>query len=286
MAKRSIFLLLLILLLQAAATGTDEQNAAPAATSLQQDPAPQVVPAIEPEQTPKLAVTMDTTFVTKYLWRGYDVLDDHGAFQPSVNADLFGTGFSTSVWGSFALSSGFEDIDELDYTFAYARTFFEDQIYALRLGINYIYYDYPNTTSLLTDAQEIGASAALPNLISLGPVTLAPSYYAGCLLPAKSGSGNVDGGWFHTLAMGCAMDLSRILPGKTTPPGCFGWDITYNDGTFDADHDWSHTSWYVSWTVPVGPLMVTPSLRYQISMDESVNDEDELWGGLSASYSF
>ena len=279
MAQKSIFVALLLLFFQmlpAGAAGAADPNA-PAG---EQAAPPAAAPA-------KLAFTLDTTFVTKYLWRGYDILDDHAAFQPSVNADFFGSGFSANVWGSFAFSSGFEDLDELDYTVAYARTICEDQPYALRLGANYIYYDYPNTTSLLADAEEVGASAALPKLIPpLGPVTLAPSYYVGCLWPAQSGAGNPDGGWFHILGLGCAMDLPKIAPNKAGLPCCFGWDITYNDGAFDADHDWSHTSWYISTAVTIGPVTLTPSLRYQISMDDSVNNEDELWGGLSIAYSF
>ncbi|MCH7557953.1 MAG: hypothetical protein IIB56_10910, partial [Planctomycetes bacterium] len=40
----------------------------------------------------KLGVDVDVTWVSKYLWRGYDLLDDKAAFQPSVNVDLYGTG--------------------------------------------------------------------------------------------------------------------------------------------------------------------------------------------------
>ena len=51
----------------------------------------------EEEESPTLGVTLDSTFVSKYMWRGYDILGDHGAWQPSVDLDLFGTGFSLNV---------------------------------------------------------------------------------------------------------------------------------------------------------------------------------------------
>jgi len=49
-----------------------------------------------------LGVTLDATWVSKYIWRGFDRLDDKAAFQPSVMLDLFNTGFNVGVWGSWA----------------------------------------------------------------------------------------------------------------------------------------------------------------------------------------
>ena len=45
--------------------------------------------------------TVDMTYVSRYIWRGYDAYaPDHSAFQPSVDLDLFGTGFGANVWMS------------------------------------------------------------------------------------------------------------------------------------------------------------------------------------------
>lgn len=41
----------------------------------------------------KLGISMDESWVSKYIWRGQDIYDDHAAFQPSIDFDLFGTGF-------------------------------------------------------------------------------------------------------------------------------------------------------------------------------------------------
>ncbi len=48
-------------------------------------------------QDEALGVTADATWVSKYIWRGFDLLDDKGAFQPSVDVDLFGSGWSVNV---------------------------------------------------------------------------------------------------------------------------------------------------------------------------------------------
>ena len=53
----------------------------------------------------ELGVDFDATWVSKYIWRGFDLLDDKAAFQPSINFDLFNSGFSVNVWSSFAGAS-------------------------------------------------------------------------------------------------------------------------------------------------------------------------------------
>ena len=236
------------------------------------------------EEPAKLAVDLDATYVSKYIWRGYDLFDDHAAFQPSVNLDLFESGFSVNVWGSIPLGSGngINDFQEYDYTLAYSTSLFTDQLYALDLGVNYIYYDFPKVNSkAVPDTQEIGVSFALTNLIKIGDSALVPSYYIGKLWPTDSGLGFDVAGGYHSFALGYELSIP-----ETDYSLNLSADINYNDGMFGADNDWSHATVGLSSSVPVGPVTLTPFLNYQISLDESVNDEDELFGGLSASISF
>ena len=37
----------------------------------------------------ELGISLDATWVSKYIWRGQDVYDDHAAFQPSINFYLY-----------------------------------------------------------------------------------------------------------------------------------------------------------------------------------------------------
>ena len=95
------------------------------------------------DEAEKLAIDIDATYVSKYIWRGYDLFDDHAAFQPSMNLDIFDTGFSVNFWGSIPMGSGsnvhemvtdgINMLQEYDYTFAYSTSLFEDQL-ARRLG--------------------------------------------------------------------------------------------------------------------------------------------------------
>lgn len=236
----------------------------------------------EEEESQKWAITADMTLVTKYLWHGYDLFDDHGAYQPSVNWDLFDTGFSVNVWGSFPFGSGNEVFKELDYTIAYGTTLFEEEPYAVDLGVNFIYYDFPRVGSrYVPDTHEVDVRIALPNLVKIGESALVPSYYGGKLWPADSGLGFEVSGGYHALGLG----YDFKVPGIEHVLSLSG-DINYNDGIFGADHDWSHATLGLSTSFEVGPVSLTPFISYQISMDNSVNVDDEFWGGLSVSMSF
>ncbi|MFH1743194.1 MAG: hypothetical protein ABIH23_29665 [bacterium] len=232
----------------------------------------------------RLGVDLDATYVSQYMWRGYDILDGDPAFQPSVNFDLFQTGFSLNVWGSFGLSSGSEDYDELDYTLAWGRTFFEDAAYAIDFSANYIYYDYPNVDSENADVQEIGVGISLPNLAPVGPGYLVPSYYAGYDWSAYSGG--PEEGWFHIFGLGYDLPIPALLPDQEEQALSFTADLTYNDGAFDSDPCWSHTTAGLATNFEWKGFTLTPSVNYQWSLDDSVNDEDEFWAGISLAYSF
>lgn len=243
----------------------------------------------------KLGVDVDVTWVSKYLWRGYDLLDDKAAFQPSVNVDLYGTGFSINVWASYPTSAGFSstlgasrvNATEYDYTVAYDTTLFEGESCATDVTANYIYYDFIDAPSTYADAQELGVGLAWP---SICPGGIVPSYYVGKIWESKSKSTLTGeyGGWIHIFGLGYDLSLPGFLP--DTPEQVFSLiaDITYNDGfgLATADHDWSHATFGVSTEVALGEMTFTPAVYYQSSFDDSVNTEDELWVGLSLTYSF
>ena len=239
------------------------------------------------EEKTELGIGFDMTYVTKYIWRGYDLFDDHGAIQPSVYADLFGTGFSVNVWGSIPLGTGsnmgnggINQLQEYDYTLAYGYSLFEDQTYQLDMGVNYIYYDFPKLGSS-ADTQEIGVSLSLPKLINIGEVALIPGYYGCKLWPTDSGLEDDVAGGYHSFS------LSLDLPIPTTEQTLSMFtDINYNDGLFGSDHDWSHVSFGISTSLAIKSITITPSINYQLSMDDSVNPENELYGGVTLAFSF
>jgi hypothetical protein len=246
-----------------------------------------------------LEVTLDTTWVSKYIWRGFDRLDDKTAFQPSINLDLYDTGLSCNLWSSHAGTSkgagnvSTVDAEEWRYALTYNNSVLEGEQYQTDYAVGWIYYDFPDMASNDGDAQEFNVTLTWPDLCPAGVV---PRYTIIKMWPAEGdGVNNAMGGFIHVVGLGYDLTLPPILPDTTEQIISFTWDMTYNDGTgagigaFPAgavDHDWSHVLWGVSTAVKCGPGTLTPALYYQTSMDDSVNNENEFWVSLSYMVNF
>ena len=177
----------------------------------------------------------------------------------------------------------------MDYIQAYNNSFLKDTPLATNYSLNWIYYDYPNTYSKHKDAQEIGVGFSWPNLVSVGDSALVLSYYVGGLWPAKSGGANrTAAGWVHIFGLSYDLPVANLLTEGQEQIIHLSAEQVYNDGMGGAsiDHDWSHAVFSISTCIPVGAVTLRPDLNYQISMDDSVNENNELWCGLSLSYSF
>lgn len=233
-------------------------------------------------------VDVDVTWVSKYIWRGFDKLDDKAAFQPSVNVDL-GSGLSLNVWASFPGSSkgggrvGTVNLEEWNYTLTYAATAFEGEAYKTDYAVLWRYYDYPDTTTWDADAQEFVVGFSMPDICEAGVV---PSYAIVKMWPAKGGHANrAAGGFIHVFGLG----YQYTCPDLPELPLDLSWSLTYNDGTGGSTvaHDWSHMVYGISTLIdcPAGGS-ITPAVYYQVSMEDTVNKQDEFWMGISYGLSF
>ncbi len=249
-------------------------------------------------QEGKLGIDVDITWVSKYIWRGIDVLDDKAAFQPSVAIDL-GSGFSAKLWASYAGSSkgngsiSTVDSTELDYILAYGTKLFEGESYATNFSAQYVYYDFidqPTKGSsragrIRADAQEIGVGFAWPNIC---PAGIVPSYYVGRIWQTRSNStlANNYGGWAHVFGLGYDLTVENLLPNTPEQVISLSMAAVYNDGYVGADNDWSHIVLGASTSLDCGPGTFTPAVYFQKSMEDTVNTEDEFWTSLSYKISF
>jgi hypothetical protein len=235
-----------------------------------------------------LGITVDLSYTSKYIWRGFDVLDDAAAFQPSVNFDL-GNGFSANLWMSYAGTSGNStlsrvDATEYNYTLAYSNSAFEDCPWKTDYMVGYRYYDYIDTATRDADVMEVFLTGEMPNLIEGGIV---PHFGVFQMWPAKSGGlNNSYAGTIYLMGFNYGFAFDQ-MPGL---PLTFSWDIVYNDGTGSnaIDHDWSHMVWGLStaMTCPMTGAKIVPAVYFQNSFEETVNTQDELWGSISYSFAF
>ena len=246
-------------------------------------------------QAQELGIDIDATYVSKYLWRGFDILDDVSAFQPSININFGDTGFSFNLWTSYAGSGGNNRVNltEYDYTLAYGNTLFEGETYATDFTANYIYYDFidqpsrgSSTVPAIADTQELGVAFAWPNVCPMGIV---PSYYVGKIWESRSNStlGKNYGGWIHIFGLGYDLAVPGLIDTADQIISISAAAV-YNDGYAGAtvEHDWSHIVWGASTSIDYGPGTFTPAIYYQTSMDDTVNTENEFWTSMSYTISF
>ncbi len=253
--------------------------------------------SVAAESDGELHGTFDVSYISRFIWRGYDAYgQNHSAFQPSVDLDLFGTGFGANIWMSRANQSGFENSEWLSYTLYYKNMLWADEAYATAYKTGYSYFSYPDEPQKGSAPagsgghfQEAFAGFAWPKLLPGGVV---PSYAAFVSWPSRSNAFNTDnGGWAHVFALNYDMMIPGLINANETQKLQFGVHTVYNCSVGPAgnaaDHDWSHAVFTVALDFPLNEsLTFTPSFNYQSSWDDSINTQDEYWTGLSLKYKF
>ena len=248
-----------------------------------------------------LSGTADLTFLSSYIWRGYDWFHNNGtALQLGIDLDFYDTGFGLKLLNTRPNNSGngvFEipnqDLERVDLTLYYGNTLFEGETYVTNYTVGWVYYNLPDNSSNFGDMQEFFASLSLPELCPAGVV---PSYTIICMWPSESNSvwnqalsadGRSVSGWLHVVGLGYDLTVPGLVPEIPEQVLHLSMDLVYNDGVIGADHDWSHAVLGGSTEFDLTEdLTFTPALYYQASMDDSVNDEDEFWVTLGLSYKF
>jgi hypothetical protein len=243
----------------------------------------------------ELDITVDATYVSRFIDKGFDCYrNNHSGIQPSVDVDLYNTGFGINVHWFRANSGGFENDEKLDYRVYYYNSFFEGEAYAMDYKISWIYHNFTDSPKKVANSQEIEAEFEWPEICPWGIV---PRYIVSSEWPAGSNYENHnEGGWVHLFGIGYDLSMPSLLENRAEQDVHLSADIAYNDGTgancnaqanTGVDHDWSHAVFGISTDFEVSDdLTFTPGIYYQVSMDDSVNTSDEYWTSLSLTYKF
>jgi len=232
----------------------------------------------------------ELTYQSKYLWRGFDFFGSKSAVQTGVDLDLYQTGFGASVTMHRANSSGYENFERWDYSLYYSGVLQQDQEYETQYKVGWVYYNFPDSSSTEWDLQELYATISMPKICPGGFV---PHYQVVYMWPSNGDQDKFNDfdGWMHIVGLGYDLTVPGILPEIAEQTLHLTADVVYNDGmgtglrlrssgsTVDIDHDWSHAVFGVSTEVDLGGnISFCPALYYQITMDDSVNDDkDETW---------
>jgi hypothetical protein len=121
-----------------------------------------VLPAVADEEKP--TAEFSSAFLSKYVWRGFELSKDSLVIQPSATVSY--KGFSANLWGNLDTdpysaggSNETNNWNETDMTLAYGRGFFDDFVSA---ELGYIYY----ALDAADDSQEFYLSLGLDVLLS------------------------------------------------------------------------------------------------------------------------
>jgi len=250
----------------------------------------------------KLSGTLDFTYLSKYIWRGFDYFaDDHSAYKATVDLDLFDTGLGINVFWIKAISGGFENAETLGASLYYGNSLLEGETYVTDYKLGWVYWGYPDeprggtARGQAAHMQEFYATISWPKICPAGVV---PSYTLSAMWPSEGKSmARNNAGWFHIFGLGYDLTVPGLLPDTPEQKVHLSAEAVYNDGVAPGvvlgaaaravDHDWSHAVFGISTDFNIiKNLAFTPGFYYQSSWDDSVNTEDEWWLSLGLAYKF
>jgi len=210
--------------------------------------------------------------VSRYIWRGFDVLPKgNPAFQGALKY-VFGTsGFEATLFGSTALSGRdslkalnlAKDLDEIDVVLRYYRSL--SPSFGLTLGLNN--YFFPRKKSFKQAySPEVFAGLTLqavplfPTLLFYYDFNLGNDLYVRLNLQ-------------QFVPMGERLFLLKIG---------FG----YNNGQYGVKSGFSDIEFNFSTDLRLGGFELTPSINWVINTESTVNPNNELWFGAFLSKRF
>jgi len=234
----------------------------------------------------EVEIILSDTYVTRYIWRGQDLFGDNdGAHQPSIDITFpklfYDTDLSLNLWGSFPLSDGHEDAEELDFTVTFSRDIL-DEIFNISLGSTY--YAYPNTVNTANISEPWGALTL--NKIPFLPIDVSATVFAGYDFEAHHGG--ADEGWYYSWSLDTEIPLSRLAFSQKDQKldiGVINWG---NDGVADLKPSTLYaTEVYLLTAYTLNNFNFVPSVHYVISHEDEINNGDnEVWFSLSMGYTF
>lgn len=214
----------------------------------------------------EIQTSSNLTLVSRYIFRGSDIIpNDKPAVQPSLTLVFGESGLWFNAWSAIALID--TDFVELDLIVGYDRIMSKDITLSTGIGLFTFpsYSDYPDKNST---SPEIYLGTTFSS------VPLSPRFTAYYDL-------NLGDGFYLTL------DLQRsyTLGGRVLRP-TFLLGYTSQNKSFGVDPGLSDICFGLSTDFLLKKLTLTPSLNHVIVPNETVNEENEIWVGLSINYDF
>lgn len=223
--------------------------------------------AMAAEEAP--AADASVAFLSKYVWRGFELSDDSIVVQPSLTASY--KGFSANVWANLDTdyyATGTHNWNETDLTLSYDSTYGK-----LGYGVGWIYYALEDGAE---DTQEFYGTISYDML-------LAPS------LTVYYDTDDFAGAWYANLSFGHSFMLAEK----------YSLDLGLSFGYLDDNEDYAEFHdgrLSASMSFPIGEYMaITPEIYWSFALSDEAsdlieggpsNEDNFVYGGVSASFSF
>ncbi len=227
--------------------------------------------AIARAEEDELGVTLDVTYMSKYLSKGAEGYGQQGALFKTIDLDLYGTGFGVKVTHRNATGGGYVDKQRFDFRPYYKSQLFKNEPYATNYNISCGYEYYPGLArNKANTTYEWIFAFAWPNIM---PKRFTPSYIAHYEYPAGSNYKyhNITG-WVHRFGLSYDLDVPELPQALRLSS-----EVAYTDGLGGAAHDWSYATFGLSTGFKISDsLSFVPGIYHQISMDDSVCKRDDV----------
>lgn len=214
----------------------------------------------------QIQISSNLTLVSRYIFRGSDIIrDNRPAVQPSVTLNLGESGVWFNAWSAVALVD--TDFVEVDLIVGYDKVLSKDITLSTGIGL-FTFPSYPNYPDKNSSSPEIYSGATFSS-VPLSPRLTA--YY----------DFNLGDGFYLTLDL----QKSFYLGGQALRP-TFLLGYTNQNKKFGVDPGLSDICFGLSTDFFLKGLTLAPSLNYVIVPNETVNEENEIWVGLSINHDF
>jgi uncharacterized protein (TIGR02001 family) len=227
---------------------------------------------------PKMSTSV--AYVTRYVWRGQDLLSDNDpAIQPSLTFAL-PINLSFNIWGSYGFggASGKNLLNELDFTLSYAGTINKDISYT----VGHYYYTFHHLAAgSPKESQETFAGVSFPNAALKPSITLYGDW-----------GSSVSKGYYLSVAGSRDFKLGIV---KKAPSLTLNLSAGYCDGQWRMEPGVSDINLGISTSLTIGKTIVTPAITYTYvphkgssakgdTVPPKINLKDEIWGSLNFSF--
>jgi len=232
-------------------------------------------------------VSMDVklTYASKYMWRGYDLWNNHSAYQPDFTLFFGGYGAYLGVWSAYTTTGACQDAfgepcnlwEEHDFYAGLTGRAMTGSAMEVEWDANFTYYQFFRRHG--DDTQEIGLNVTHTGADPLGAVPYWGIYFG---WPATAGA--KDSRWIK-------LGVKRILAPGSSPFTALV-ETVWDDGAgaFGLKKGFSHLKAGMFFETSVGPLKLKPAVYYQSAFRGKDAPkallEDEFWFEITAAASF